>query len=196
MAKLKYKLLLIGAMVLASVWTLFPRDVTVRRRGTDGLLHEVVERRVPLKLGLDLQGGMYLALEVDDSKQVVADKAEAIDRALKVVRNRVEGFGVSEAIVEKSGSERIVVRLPGITEEQRATDVVREQAFLQFQILDKAQSLERALPRLDALVKQRGLAVATASDATPAAPAPTRGLQGLLTAADSARGDTAAVRSP
>ena len=192
MAKLKYKLLLIGAMILASVWTLFPRDISVRRRGPDGLLHEVVERRVPLKLGLDLQGGMYLALEVDDSKQVVADKAEAIDRALKVVRNRVEGFGVSEAIVEKSGSERIVVRLPGITEEQRATDVVREQAFLQFQILDKTQALERALPRLDALVQQRGLATAGTRTGGPEAPAPTRGLQGLLTAADSAA-DTAAA---
>ena len=35
------------------------------------------------KMGLDLQGGMHLALEVDDSKGVVADKSEAIDRALK-----------------------------------------------------------------------------------------------------------------
>src|SRR5690349_12797616 len=103
MSKLKYRLLTIAALLAASVWALFPRDVTVKRRGDDGVLHEVVERRVPLKRGLDLQGGMYLALEVDDSKTAVADKAEAIERAMKTVRNRVEGFGVSESVVQKSG---------------------------------------------------------------------------------------------
>src|SRR5688572_23037651 len=108
MSKLKYRLLLIVAMLLASVWFLFPRDVTVNRRGPDGLLHETVERRIPLKRGLDLQGGVHMALEVDESKQAVADKADAIDRALKTVRTRIEGFGVSEPVVQKSGTDRII----------------------------------------------------------------------------------------
>jgi len=192
MSKLKYRLLLIAALLVGSVWALFPRDVTVKRRGDDGLLHEVTERRVPLKRGLDLQGGMHLALEVDETKQAVADKSEAIDRALKTVRNRVEGFGVSEPVVQKSGSDRIIVELPGITDPERAVAVVREQAFLKFQITDKSQALERALPRLDAVVKQRGLASATASTGMKAAPPASRGLQGLLTAADSTRDTTKA----
>src|SRR3990172_2093652 len=178
MSKLKYRLLIIGALFLSSIWALFPRDVTVRRRGGDGLFHEITERRVPLKLGLDLQGGMYLALEVDESRQAVADKSEAIDRALKTVRNRIEGFGVSEPIIQKSGSDRIEINLPGETDQERAVALVREQAFLKFQITDKSQALERALPRLDAVVRQRGIARATAGGTTPAAPA-TKGLQGL-----------------
>ena len=194
MSKLKYRLLLIVALTVASVWALFPRDVTVKRRGADGVLHEVTERRVPLKRGLDLQGGMYLALEVDDSKQAVADKSEAIDRAIKTVRNRVEGFGVSEAIVQKSGSDRIEVLLPGMSDQERATAVVREQAFLKFQIVDESQALERVLPRLDAVVKQRNLAVGRPAAATTAAPTASKGLQGLLTGADSAR-DTTKVAS-
>jgi preprotein translocase subunit SecD len=194
MSKLKYRLLIIAALLVGSVWALFPRDVTVKRRGADGLLHETTERQVPLKLGLDLQGGMELSLEVDDSRQVVADKGDALDRALKTVRTRVEGFGVSEAVVQKTGNDRIIVQLPGETEQERAAAVIREQAFLQFQITDKTQALERVLPRLDAIVKQRGLASATATR-TPAAPAPTtRGLQGLLTAADSGK-DTTKVAS-
>ncbi|MEX2178596.1 MAG: protein translocase subunit SecD [Gemmatimonadaceae bacterium] len=190
MAKLKYRLLFIGAMILASAWALFPRDVTVKRRGADGLLHETVERRVPLRRGLDLQGGMYLLLEVDDARQVVADKPDAINRAVTTVRNRIDGLGVSEAVVQKSGTERIEVLLPGEHDQQRAVDIIREQAFLQFQITDKSQALERALPRLDALVKQRGLAVATAAT-TPATPPASRGLQGLLNPTDTAAGATA-----
>ena len=130
MSKLKWRLLTIVAALAASVWFLFPRDVTVKRRGDDGLLHEITERRVPLRLGLDLQGGMHLALELDDSKQVVADRADAIERALKTVRTRIEGFGVSEPVVQKSGSDRIIVELPGITDPDRAIAVVRDQAFL------------------------------------------------------------------
>ena len=178
--------MLILAMLVASVGFLFPRDVTVRRRGADGVLHETVERKIPLKQGLDLQGGMHLVLEIDDTKQTVTadkDRADAIDRALKPVRTRVEGYGVSEPVVLKQGSDRIVVELPGISDQERATAVVREQAFLEFKITDKTQALERALPRLDAIVRDRNLAAAPATSAaqTPAAPgdAP-RGLQGIL----------------
>jgi protein-export membrane protein SecD len=193
MSKLKYRLLTIAALLVASVWALFPRDVTVKRRGTDGVLQEVTERRVPLKRGLDLQGGMYLALEVDDSKTAVPDKADAIERAIKTVRNRVEGFGVSESVVQKAGNDRIEVLLPGMTDQDRATAVVREQAFLKFQIVDETQALEKALPRLDAVVKQRNLASARAAAATPQTPTATKGLQGLLTGADSASDTTKAA---
>src|SRR5688572_28674388 len=192
MSKLQWRLAAIVAALVASGWFLFPRDVTVRRRGVDGIMHETVERRVPLQLGLDLRGGMYMALEVDDSKQAIADKSDAIDRALKTVRTRVEGFGVSEPIVQKSGSDRIVLQLPGLTEEDRAIAVVREQAFLEFKITDETQALERALPRLDAIVKERRLAVATGTAATTTPSAP-RGLQGLLTDTGT-KADTGAKR--
>src|ERR1041385_2238479 len=91
---------------------------------------------------------MYLALEVDDSKQAIAakDKPEAIDRALKVVRSRIEGFGVSESVVQKQGNDRIVVQIPGIQDQERARALVQSQAFLEFKITDKSQALERAWP--------------------------------------------------
>ena len=200
MSSLKYRLLLIAALLAVSVGFLFPRDVTVRRRGPDGTLQETVERKVPLKRGLDLQGGMHLVLEVDDTKQAIAekDKADAIDRALKTVRTRVEGYGVSEPVVVKSGTERIVVELPGISDQERATAVVREQAFLEFKITDKTQALERSLPRLDAIVRDRRLAT-TATTGNAAAQAPAtgrdapRGLQGILsdTGKTAAASDTA-----
>ncbi|HEY9228987.1 MAG TPA: hypothetical protein VIP11_20215, partial [Gemmatimonadaceae bacterium] len=186
---LKYRILTILGLCLVSLWFLFPRNVTVRERGPDGLLHDVTRRRVPLQRGLDLKGGTYIALEVNDSaQQIPADqKAEAIDRAMKVVRTRIDGFGVSETVVQKQGNDRIVVQIPGIQDPERARKVVEEVAVLKFNITDKTQALERALPRLDQLVKQRGLAAKVATGAAAETAPASKGLQGLLKTADTAK---------
>ncbi len=116
---LKYRVLIIVGLVAASLWALFPRTV-VERVKRDGVFVYDTVKRVPLKKGLDLQGGMHLSLEVDESKGVVLDKSEAIDRALKVVRTRIDEFGVAEPLVQKAGNDRIIVELPGIDDPRRA----------------------------------------------------------------------------
>jgi preprotein translocase subunit SecD len=188
---LKYRVLTIVVLCLASIWALFPRNVTTREIGSDRLMHDVTTRHVPLRQGLDLKGGTYLALEVNDSAQKIpADKkADAIDRALKTVRSRIEGFGVSESVVQKQGSDRIVVQIPGIEDPERARDLMQKQAFLEFKIADKSQSLERALPRLDQVIKQRGLTPAN-DTAAKAATQATKGLQGLLNTDTSKKADS------
>ena len=193
---LKYRILIIIALIVASAAALFPRTVTERVKRGSGFVYDTV-RRVPLKRGLDLQGGMHLALEVDESKGAVPKKSEAIDRALKVVRTRIDQFGVSEPLVQKSGNDRIIVELPGIDDPLRAQEVVQKSAFLQFQITDKTSALEKALPRLDAAVKN--LSFATTTGTATAAPQTDSavGAAGLFTkdtakkATDSAKTDTA-----
>ncbi|MCC6928670.1 MAG: protein translocase subunit SecD [Gemmatimonadaceae bacterium] len=166
MSNLKYRVALILALVVASVWALFPRTVVERVKRDGSFVYDTV-RRVPLKRGLDLQGGMHLALEVDESKQAVADKSDALDRALKVVRTRIDEFGVSEPVVQKVGSDRIIVELPGVDDEARAEAVVQQSAFLQFQITDETQALDKVLPRLDQIIKDKGTAgAAVAGDST------------------------------
>jgi preprotein translocase subunit SecD len=183
MSNLKYRLGIIVALAVLSVFALWPRDVKTRQRRADGTFYDTLTRRVPLRKGLDLQGGMHLALDVDESKGAVADKSQAIDRALKVVRTRIEGLGVSETVIQKAGSDRILVDIPGIDDRERAIKIAQDQAFLQFQITDKTNGLEKALPRLDAIAKDRNLGtVASAGGKTTnAAPA----LSGLLTGAES-----------
>jgi protein-export membrane protein SecD len=182
MSNLKYRLILIAGLVLSSVWFLFPRDVKVRlRRQPEGTFYDTVQKRIPLRRGLDLQGGMHLALEVDESQRAVTDKKDAIERALKVVRTRIDEFGVSEPVVQKAGDERIIVELPGIDDRERAIQVVQGQAFLEFRIVDESRALERALPRLDAVLKEKG--VGTTASPTPGSAGATPGsktLQGLL----------------
>jgi preprotein translocase subunit SecD len=189
---LKYRIAIILGLVAASFWTLFPRTVVERVKRNGEFVYDTV-RRVPLKRGLDLQGGMHLELEVDESKGLVPDKSTAINNALKVVRNRIDEFGVSEPLVQKAGNDRIIVELPGIDDPVRAKDVVQKSAFLEFQITDETQALEKVLPRLDALLKDTKVAGATA---TPGAKKDTSaGLQNLFSAdtakkSDSSKTDT------
>jgi preprotein translocase subunit SecD len=200
MSNIKYRVALIAALTLASIWALWPRTITVRERNAQTGAAEYREvKRVPLKLGLDLQGGMHLALEVDESKGAVTDKSDALDRALKVVRNRIDQFGVAEPVVQRVGEDRIVVELPGIDDPERAEALIKTSAFLTFQIVDKANSLERALPRIDAVLKNRGLDAPAARGVGGGDTARSGGLADLLTpsgdsgarvAQDSAAADT------
>jgi preprotein translocase subunit SecD len=193
MSNLKWRLAIIGVLCLASVWALYPRNVKVRQRRADGTFFDTTTYRVPLRKGLDLQGGMHLALEVDDSKGVVTNKSEAIDRALKVVRTRIEGLGVSETVIQKSGNDRILVDIPGIDSRERAIKIAQDQAFLEFQITDKTGAFEKALPRLDGIAREKGFGGAVASAAgatTPSASAPLGGL--LTTGTDTTKGAASA----
>ncbi|MES3034127.1 MAG: protein translocase subunit SecD [Gemmatimonadota bacterium] len=182
MNSLRSRLLLIAAAIALSVFALFPRATTVRERQPDGSFVESTKRLWPLKYGLDLQGGMHLALEIDESKGAVADKKDALNLALKTVRNRIDQFGVSEPTVQLAGDDRIIVELPGIDDQQRAQDVVQKSAFLQFQITDETNALEKSLPRMDAAVRSQRLDVAAgapvADSGKPSVAAP---LSGLLT---------------
>ena len=159
MANLKYRVLLIVGLLAASAWALFPRTV-IERVKRDGVFFYDTVKRVPLKRGLDLQGGMHLTLEVDESKQAVANKSEALDRALKVVRQRIDEFGVAEPVVQKAGEDRLIVELPGIDDAARAQDVVQKSAFLEFQITDKTKALDKVLPRFDEIARAAGISVA------------------------------------
>src|SRR4051812_28012675 len=183
MSNLKYRLMLIVALCLVSLAALFPRNKTVQIRGKDGLLHPTVVRVVPLKKGLDLAGGTYFALGIDEAQQRVpiSNKKEAIERAVKTVRTRIDGIGLSETVVQTVGDDRIVVEIPGVEDPTRARQMVENQAFLEFLIADKTQAFETALPRLDAVIKQRGLAEANGvTTGDTAASKSLTGLENLL----------------
>src|SRR3954451_16085220 len=156
-ASIRSRLLLIAALVIASVYFLFPRNVTIRERGPSGVMRDTVVTRVPLKRGLDLQGGMHLALELDQSKQVSADPKKDLDLALTVLRKRIDEFGVEEPLVQKVGDNRIVVELAGITDPARAKGIVQRSAFLEFKITNETGALEKALPAMDRTLKSLGI---------------------------------------
>jgi preprotein translocase subunit SecD len=183
MHTIRNRFILIGALLALSIFYLFPRQQTIRERGQDGVMRDVTITRVPLKRGLDLQGGMHLALELDQSARVSADPARDIDLALTVLRKRIDEFGVSEPLVQKSGDDRIVVELAGISDPARAKAIVQRSAFLEFRITDKTGAFERALPSLDRVLRGLGVQGGT----TKAQPSAVQQLLGdSAAAADSA----------
>ncbi len=156
---LKIRVLLIAALVAFSGWFLYQNYVT---RGS------------LVTLGLDLRGGSHLALEVDDPAGALthAARVDATDRALQIIRTRIDELGVAEPVVQKVGDDRIVVELPGAREEdqRRAREVIQRAAFLQFKIVRPLTDLQNALPRMDrAVIEALGPEVAARPEA-PAAP--------------------------
>src|SRR6476646_5298930 len=154
---IRSRLLLTALLVVASVYFLFPRKLTVREPGLNGVMHDVEVTRVPHKRGLALQGGMHLALELDQSRQVSADPKKDLDLALTVVRKRIDEFGVEEPLVQKVGDNRIVVELAGITDPARAKGIVQRSAFLEFKISDKTGALDKAIPAMDRTLRNLGI---------------------------------------
>ena len=86
-----------------------------------------------IKLGLDLQGGMYLSYIVEPTEEL--NTSEAVDQALEVIRNRIDEFGVSEPSITRQGDDRIVVQLPGVRDPARARAIVERQALLEFKLV-------------------------------------------------------------
>jgi preprotein translocase subunit SecD len=192
---IRTRLLVIAALIAASVYSLIPRNVTLRERDPDtGVMRDTVVKRVPLKLGLDLQGGMHLALELDQSKQVSADPARDLDLALTVLRKRVDEFGVAEPVIQKVGNERIVVELAGISEPARAKSIVQRSAFLEFRITDETSALQKAIPAMDRVLRRLGVKSGPGAD-TSSKPSAVEQLLGGDTAGKAAAKDTAEARS-
>src|ERR1044072_9725022 len=109
LASIRSRLIVIALLVIGSIYFLSPRPVDLRERAADGVMRDTTVTRVPLKRGLDLQGGMHLALELDQSKQVSADPKKDLDLALTVLRKRIDEVGVEEPLVEKACVIRNVV---------------------------------------------------------------------------------------
>ncbi|MZE55856.1 protein translocase subunit SecD [Streptomyces sp. SID5770] len=85
----------------------------------------------PPRLGLDLRGGTRIVLQTEDGPTVRADAA-ATDRALEVLRKRVDGLGVAEPSLARSGERRIVVELPGLRDPHKAAETIGRTAQLTF----------------------------------------------------------------
>jgi preprotein translocase subunit SecD len=195
-SSIRSRVIVIVLLIVGSIYFLFPRTITLRVRGADGIMHDDTVTRVPLKRGLDLQGGMHLALELDQSKQVSADPKKDLDLALTVLRKRIDEFGVEEPLVQKAGDSRIVVELAGITEPARAKAIVQRSAFLEFRITDKTSALEKALPAMDRTLRSLGVKGDTGTGGKPSAVEQLLGGDSAKKAAAGKTGDKPGGKAP
>ncbi|AFN75095.1 Preprotein translocase subunit SecD [Melioribacter roseus P3M-2] len=186
-------------------------------------------REKRIKLGLDLQGGMYLVMEVntakllerlakdpdeqffeilkqaeaesqlsdenvvtilarlmqeknirlsryfgsirEDDAQIIArlqeQESDAVTRAIEIIRNRVDQYGVSEPNIQKQGSRRIVIELPGVAREEEAKRLLQGRALLEFKLVKDADFAIPIMNRIDeVLAKSIGIDSAQVADTT------------------------------
>lgn len=148
--------------IIASLWSLYPTfrlwsmssEERQKKKQTEGTFVDFEKRA--MKLGLDLQGGMHIVMEVDKSKLNEAEKKDAVERALEIIRNRIDKFGVTEPQIQKSGEDRIVVELPGVQETERAKNLLGQTAQLEFKLLETPENTKTLLNRIDEIVAATG----------------------------------------
>jgi SecD/SecF fusion protein len=85
----------------------------------------------PTVLGLDLRGGVEVVLQGQATPEAEVND-EAIDRAIEVIRNRVDAFGVTEPEIQKQGSDQIVVALPGVEDPALVDRLIRPAQLTMF----------------------------------------------------------------
>jgi len=232
--KNRWKIVLILISIAGALWYLYPtyKDINYQKKlsqlsGEDSLrfvqehlddIQKVRQKRI--KLGLDLQGGMYVSLEVDIVKmldnlaknkdetfrqilsevrkealtsqepvtsillrkfqekgirlsryygdirqsdsEIIAElkkqAEEAIDRALEVIRNRVDKYGVAEPSIQKQGNNRIVVELPGVKNREEVRQLLQSTAVLEFKLLKPADIAIKVMQSIDNYLAGKGVA--------------------------------------
>jgi SecD/SecF fusion protein len=82
-------------------------------------------------LGLDLQGGLSVILEAQDSAKAPRTE-DSMKQAITIIEGRVNGLGVAEPEIQRQGQWKISVQLPGIANPQEALDVIGKTAVLEF----------------------------------------------------------------
>jgi preprotein translocase subunit SecD len=91
----------------------------------------VVITKMPITLGLDLQGGSRLVLEAYETGATkVTD--DSVSGVVAVIRNRIDALGVTEPTIQRKGSSQVIIELPGIKDPDRAIKVIGDTAQLEF----------------------------------------------------------------
>lgn len=177
-------------------------------------IRETREKRI--NLGLDLQGGMYLVMEVNtgellkklaqdpdekfleildaaeqqakvedvnlvsvltqqlqengirlsryfgsirqDDSEIIANleeqESDAVSRAIEIISNRVNQYGVSEPNIQKQGARRIVIELPGVSNEEDAKRLLQGSALLEFKLVKDTDFTINVMNEIDAVLAQ------------------------------------------
>jgi len=116
-------LIFILVIVTLAIWIDLPNNPGIHIAGFN--------RDIDTRLGLDLVGGVQALLEAD-LPEGTAVEAEKMRTATRIVENRVNGLGVTEALVQQAGDKRIVVELPGIEDPTVAISTIQETGLLEF----------------------------------------------------------------
>lgn len=173
MANQKWRIIITALLVVVAciafwntfqVWTMSDEAKAKMQDDDPGALLALQQRAI--RLGLDLQGGIHVVLRVKLEEIDEAARDGAVDRAIQIIRNRVDGLGVAEPTIQKQGTDRIIVDLPGYTDADRAEDLIGQTALLEFKLLEVYENATLILDRVDSVVHEFEVARTGAAEST------------------------------
>jgi preprotein translocase subunit SecD len=123
---LRLKFVLICLLAVVTTVIAYPREDAIFK------LFGFKNAKLSVKQGLDLQGGAQLVFQADLSKTPSASRQTAMDSLVVVVTKRANFGGTSEVVVQRQGSDKVSVSLPGVKDVNDAIDRIGKTANLQF----------------------------------------------------------------
>lgn len=114
----RWRLIVVAVVVVAALLSVFP----VKGR---------------LRLGLDLEGGAHILLQAKGTAENPLTE-DSVERLLAVLRNRIDQYGVSEPLIQREGSDRVIVDLPGVADPEAALELIGKTALLEFRQVQEA----------------------------------------------------------
>ncbi len=129
--------ILVGLAVGGNYYNNFAKSLAQKTNQT--VVLPLVEE-IPFSLGLDLQGGTHLVYKADVTNIPEVDRVGALESVRDVIERRVNGFGVSEPVVQVNrgvnGEYQVIAELAGIKDVKEATKLIGETPILEFKELD------------------------------------------------------------
>ncbi|MGB2706486.1 MAG: hypothetical protein WBC74_06495, partial [Candidatus Omnitrophota bacterium] len=161
MSKQNWRIILTAILVVLAcfafwhtfkLWTMSDTDKEALNERDPGALLTLQQKAI--RLGLDLQGGIHVVLRVKMEELDKASREDAVERAIQIIRNRVDGLGVAEPVIQKQGNDRIIVDLPGYTDAERAEELIGQTALLEFKLLEVYDNATLILTKIDSVVHE------------------------------------------
>ena len=84
-----------------------------------------------IRQGLDLQGGTHVVLEAEDTEIAQVDE-DAMQRVVSIMERRINELGLTEPIIQREGTRRVIIELPGIKDPDKAIETIGKTAMLEF----------------------------------------------------------------
>ncbi|MDP4117545.1 MAG: protein translocase subunit SecD, partial [Bacteroidota bacterium] len=114
----------------------------------------------------------YYGTVRDDDKKIIdqlkKDAEDAVTRAMEIIRNRIDQYGVSEPSIQRQGARRIVVELPGVAREEEAKNLLQGTALLEFRLVKEPQQAIAIMQKVDDVLAGVDLKDTTKTDTTNA----------------------------
>lgn len=110
-------------------------------KGKD-IINEIKKQYPGFSVRRDEPGEAVFTLSSSEKDRI---RDSAVSQGLETIRNRIDQFGVREPLIQRQGTEEILVQLPGVKDPKRAIDLIGRTALLEFKLVDDTADINMAL---------------------------------------------------